>query len=238
MKKNMTEKNKFISHYAGVELLETLQEAKRYNTYLKNEISKYGKGATAIMDFGAGIGTFSDVHDIKNVIAVELDPELCNYLKEQGYRSYSSLSDIKDTSIDFIYTLNVLEHIEDDESILKELHSKLKPGGKIFIYVPAFNVLFSSMDRKVKHFRRYKKSDTINLMKQLGYEVEQAEYVDSMGFFVTLLYKRLNRSGEVNKTSVKIYDTIVFPISRIFDKLGLSKLFGKNLQLVASRKLG
>lgn len=225
------------SHYTGVEILETLQEAKRYNAYLKNEIAKYGKDANTIMDYGAGIGTFSAVLKNKNVITVELDPKLCNYLKEQGYQTYTELSDIKDNSIDFIYTLNVLEHIEDDESVLKELHSKLKPGGKLLIYVPALKILFSSMDRKVKHFRRYKKSDIVNMMKQLGYEVEHAEYVDSMGFFVTLLYKILITSGEINKTSVKIYDKIVFPLSRIFDKLGLSKLFGKNLQLVATRKL-
>src|SRR5215475_3171635 len=51
--------------------------------------------------------------------------------------------------------INVLEHIEDDETELKTIFNALAPGGRILIFVPALPFLMSSMDRGLGHFRRY-----------------------------------------------------------------------------------
>ena len=221
--------------YTGIAILETLKEAKRYNAYLMSQILKYGNNAESVLDFGAGIGTFMDIFKDMGIIAVEKDPTLYDLLKKKGYRVHTDLSEIDDNSIEFIYTLNVLEHIKDDISVLKELYSKLIPGGKLFIYVPAFRILFSNLDRKIKHFRRYKKTQTIHILQELGYNIVIAKYVDSLGFFATLLYKILNKSGELSLRSIKMYDTLLFPLSRRLDDLGFKKLFGKNLLIIAHR---
>ena len=221
--------------YTGIAILETLKEAKRYNTYLMSQILKYCNDAQSMLDFGAGIGTFTDIFEDMDVIAVERDPTLYDLLKRKGFRVHTDLSEIDDNSIEFIYTLNVLEHIKDDKSALKELYSKLKPGGKLLIYVPALKILFSNLDRKVKHYRRYKKKQTIHMLQELGYNIVNAKYVDSLGFFAALLYKILNKSGEISLRSIKMYDTFLFPLSRRLDDLGLNKLFGKNLLILADR---
>ena len=165
----MIEANDSGYEYTGIAILETLNEAKRYNAYLMSQILKYSNDAESVLDFGAGIGTFTDIFNDMDIIAVEKDPTLYDLLKKKGYKVHTDLSEIDDKSIEFIYTLNVLEHIKDDISVLKELYSKLKPGGKLFIYVPAFRILFSNLDRKIKHYRRYKKTQTIQMLQEIGY---------------------------------------------------------------------
>ena len=233
----MIEANDSGYEYTGIAILETLNEAKRYNAYLMSQILKYSNDAESVLDFGAGIGTFADIFNDMDIIAVEKDPTLYDLLKKKGYKVHTDLSEIYDKSIEFIYTLNVLEHIKDDKSALKELYSKLKPGRKLFIYVPALKILFSNLDRKIKHYRRYNKTQTIHMLQEIGYNIVIAHYVDSLGFFATLLYRILNKSGELSLRSIKMYDTFLFPLSKRLDDLGFKKLFGKNLLIIANRPI-
>jgi hypothetical protein len=168
-----------------------------------------------------------------DVQCVEPDAALQRRLREQNLIVYPGLDDVADGSQRYIYSLNVLEHIEDDRGTLQALYSKLSPGGRLFLYVPAFAVLFSSMDVKVGHFRRYRKGQLVAMARGVGFEVERAEYADSLGFFVTLVYKVIgSRAGDISPGSVRFYDHAVFPLSRLLDRIGLSHLFGKNLLAV------
>jgi SAM-dependent methyltransferase len=45
-----------------------------------------------------------------------------------------SIEDVGGHSDDFIYSLNVLEHIENDVDALKLWRTKLKPGGSMIFY--------------------------------------------------------------------------------------------------------
>ena len=222
--------------YTGLDNLDVMKIAKRYNKFLANEILKYDTGANKILDFGAGIGTFSSAFNNQNLILVEPDKALRNSLEKDGYQAYPDLSKIDNDSLDFIYSLNVLEHIKDDIDSLKELSTKLKTGGKILLYVPAFQSLYSSMDRKLHHYRRYKKKDIIKVMEDISFEIEEAVYVDSLGYLATLIYKIVgSREGNLNPTLLKIYDRFFFPISRALDKIGFNRFIGKNLLILAYR---
>ncbi|MFH1011408.1 MAG: class I SAM-dependent methyltransferase [bacterium] len=224
--------------YSGIDNLEVLLDAVHYNRFLVNEIVKAGRGATTAVDFGAGIGTFSTAFRSRglSVICIEKDADLLDKLRCQGFKAYGSLNPITDGSQDYIFSLNVLEHIQDDNQSLKALFAKLKPGGRLLLYVPAFNVLFSSMDRKVGHYRRYSKSALIKATLRAGFTIERVTYVDSLGFFVTLAYKLIgNKQGDISPTAVKLYDRILFPISRMLDQIGIAYFLGKNLMVVAER---
>jgi hypothetical protein len=101
--------------------------------------------------------------------------------------------------------------------------------------VPAFNLLFSSMDRKVGHFRRYRRGPLVALARQAGFSVEQARYVDSLGFLAALVYRLVaNDSGDIDRGSLAFYDRFVFPISRFLDKLAWP-FAGKNLLVTAKK---
>ena len=56
---------------------------------------------------------------------------------------------------DSIVYINVLEHVEDDQTELRMAHSVLASGGRLLVFVPAHEWLMSRFDRKLGHFRRY-----------------------------------------------------------------------------------
>jgi 2-polyprenyl-3-methyl-5-hydroxy-6-metoxy-1,4-benzoquinol methylase len=226
-----------MSEYAGTDNLEVMAEAVKYNEFLTRQVASMARPGDRILDFGAGIGTFAHCmagagHD---VVCLEPDASQAQRLRTAGLEVRESLTDVADDSLDYIYTLNVLEHIEDDQSVLVGFARKLKQGGRLLIYVPAFALLHSSMDRKVGHLRRYRRGGLLSQVAAAGFVEVVARYVDSLGFFATLAYKVSgNSSGDINMRMLKFYDRYLFPASRIADNV-FGKAFGKNVLLTARK---
>lgn len=222
--------------YGGRDNLEAMKKATRYNDFLIGLIQKHSVGSQAL-DHGAGAGTFATPISQGDmlVLCVEPDQDLRAELARSGLDVAASLEDVSACSVDYAYTLNVLEHIRDDDKAILDLYRCLKPGGCLLVYVPAFQILYSQMDEHVGHFRRYRRKPLVRLLQNAGFDVSTASYVDSLGFLATLVYKLIgNRSGSVSPGSVALYDSVVFPVSRVIDFLTVGS-FGKNLAIVASR---
>ena len=227
-----------MNRYTGTDNLEIMAEALNYNAFILSLIRRQLRSGMRVLDIGSGIGTFAKtLHDEGyEVTCLEPDANHAAHLELNGLCVKRSLADIEGSRFDFIYALNVLEHIEDDHDALIEWHRLLKPGGRLLIYVPAFHLLYSSMDKKVGHYRRYKCNDLINLINRTGGNLIKARYVDSLGFFASLLYKYKNDgTGDLNRTLLKIYDNFIFPLSRTLDCL-VSRVLGKNVYAIAHRK--
>jgi SAM-dependent methyltransferase len=223
--------------YSGVDNLEVMQEAVNYNRYLLDTVRKHAPPGGKVLDFGAGSGQFAAPLSRQgmDVTALEPDETLRQRLQEQGLRTAAATDQIADNSLHYVYSLNVLEHIDDDVGALRQLHGKLVTGGKLLIYVPAFAMLYTSMDAKVGHVRRYRRDGLLSAVTMAGFKVEQAGYVDSVGFVAALIFKWLgNKDGDVNRAALKIYDRCVFPLSRALDLLA-HRWLGKNLLLVARK---
>ena len=226
--------------YPGIDHLDVLEEAVHYNRFLVERIVETSGGSTSALDYGAGTGTLAvQVRDRGlDVVCVELDPGLQERLRHKGFLVHRDLTTVDDGSYAFVYSINVLEHIADDEGALAGLYSKLGPGGRVLLYVPAFPLLYSSMDEKVGHHRRYRMNVLEELAERAGFEIERAEYADSLGFFLTLLYKAIgSRQGDISRRPVRIYDRFLFPLSRILDRVGVSRLLGKNLVMTLRRPM-
>ena len=167
---------------------------------------------------------------------MEPDATLRARLAARGFPAESGLEAVRDGSCELVCAVNVLEHIEADAATLSELQRKLRPGGRLFVYVPAFQSLFSSMDRRVGHRRRYSQSRLREIATLAGLSVESIRYADSLGFFAALVYKgRRGERGELSVAAVRAYDRLVFPLSRCLDRIGLCRLFGKNIVAVLQR---
>jgi SAM-dependent methyltransferase len=223
--------------YSGRDNLVAMREARRYNDFLGRLIARHAPAGGKWLDFGAGGGQFAIPlkqagHD---VTAVEVDAVLAQGIASQGVPTFGSLDELADESVDFIYTLNVLEHISDDGAALRQLLRKLRPGGVLLVYVPAFQVLYSSMDSLVGHHRRYNGSGLRSLVQGAGFEVDKVAYADVVGYFASLVYKWLpGRDGTITPGSVALYDRWVFPLSRTLD-LAASSWLGKNVYALAHK---
>lgn len=222
--------------YEGRDNLEVMQLAVNYNAYLIRCVERHAS-AGPVLDFGAGVGTFALALRERGaaVVCVEPDAELARHLERSGFDVHGSLDTIEAGSLPFIFSFNVLEHIADDLAALRGLHSRLAPGGRLLLYLPACPVLFSAMDRKVGHFRRYRRAALRRSLVECGFAVDDIRYADSLGFFATLAYKAFgNTNGDVNPRGLSMYDRYVFPLSRIVDRLTLGA-FGKNLVAIATK---
>jgi len=229
----MASKNTF----GGSENLEAMREAKKYNAFLVDEVRYRMQGCEHLLDFGAGNGLFAEsmLKQGHKVACLEPEPALMSMLEAAGFVVYETLESIAPGSLDGIYTLNVLEHIENDRAILSSLYDRIRPGGQLYIYVPAFQSLFSAMDKKVGHVRRYRKDELVEKCRKAGFEVTASGYVDSLGFLASLAYRLLGAgNGTLNGNTIRLYDRYVFPLSRVIDAL-TSRLFGKNVWVHASR---
>jgi len=217
--------------YTGKDNLDVMRLAKNYNHYIFKWImhDDYKK----ILDFGAGNGEYCNKIESHKINAVEVDKELKEQLK---CYSYDSINEIIDKKFDLIYTLNVLEHIKDDAIIIKTLSNLLENNGIIKILVPAKMELYSKMDSKVGHYRRYEKEELEDLLKNCKLEIVNCQYFDFLGYFATLLYKYIDNSGKINPRSLKIYDKFIFPLSVFIDKITFGKIIGKNLMIIARKK--
>jgi len=191
------------------------------------------------MDFGAGIGTFSKRLRIAgyHVKCIEPDLRQRKRLQEQAFDTLGSITAVPDESVSFIFSLNVFEHIEHDKLAIREVRQKLKRGGALLIYVPAFECLWTSLDEKVCHHRRYTKTTLRHLVEQEGFTIEQIRYADCLGFIATLFFRLLNRSAStLTAGAISFYDRWIFPPSRVLDKL-FGRWFGKNVYVLCKRLL-
>jgi SAM-dependent methyltransferase len=192
----------------------------------------------SILEFGAGTGFLAEILRSRFQIepeCVELDPDLVSLIKSKKFKCFQFL---KETPQNYsaIYTSNVLEHIEDDLAVLRELFDALEKGGVIGIYVPAHPFLYSTMDKEIGHVRRYTRSELRNKVQDAGFSIESLTYDEFIGFFASIFVKIVGYKNGANlgsKNSLIFYDKVVYPISRALDFLGCRYILGKNLILVA-----
>lgn len=114
------------------------------------------------------------------------------------YSSTQELNNSISNKVDVVLLLDVIEHIEDEITFLKELSQSglIDVNTKVIITVPAYQKLFSNHDVYLKHFRRYNIALLNNHLQQAGFKSQQTGY-----FFISLLLVRvLQKMFQGNKT--------------------------------------
>jgi SAM-dependent methyltransferase len=226
--------------YTGQDNLEAMAAAANYNAFLQKLAQDHIPSKHALcLDFGAGTGTFAELlrkAGYKSIECVEPDESQTKILNDKGFTVHQSLDNVADASIDVVYLFNVLEHIESDLDMVQQIARKLNKNGRLLIYVPAFNHLFSSMDKKVGHYRRYTRRMLNGIVKKSGLNVVKNTYHDPLGYFATLAYKYAgNKQGDLDPKKLSFYDKFIFPLNKVIEPL-TGRLFGKNVFIVAEPK--
>jgi len=73
--------------------------------------------------------------------------------------------------------LDVIEHVDDDEGLLRSIRRRLPDDGRLFVTVPAMPWLFSSWDRDLGHLRRYRVADLVGVARRAGFDVIETGYL-------------------------------------------------------------
>ena len=130
--------------------------------------------------------------------------------------------------------VNVLEHIEDDRAALLNIYNCLKPGAYLMIMVTALQFLFSNMNTRVGHHRRYHLGQLRRMLKVTGFRIITARYMDILGIIPWLLLYTIVGKTDFNPLLLRLYDAVFVPLSRCLGAL-IRPPLGKNIVIVAQR---
>ena len=111
-------------------------------------------------------------------------------------------------SCDSVVLINVLEHVENDEELLRTIHQILKPGGTVLLFVPAVPGLYGSLDEEFWHIRRYRKGELGSLLIKTGFQTGCLRYFNFPGIFSWFIFGRIFKCKTFNPWSVWLYDRI------------------------------
>lgn len=118
----------------------------------------------------------------KNALQRGLKNVICSTFQEARLR---------DNSVPAVGLFDTLEHIEDSIGFLRELYSKLTDNGRIYITVPAFEMLWSGEDPFAGHFRRYSRSTLSKELIAAGFKVNYCSYFFAALFVPLFLLRSL-----------------------------------------------
>lgn len=155
-----------------------------------------------LFDIGGGNGFVAQALENEGIDTVVVEPGedgisnakkrniknlICSTLTDAGFNS---------NSISSMGLFDVLEHVEQDDVFLKDLFKLLAPEGKLYITVPAYQLLWSHEDEVGGHFRRYTMRMLEKKLLSAGFGITYKTYLFSLLPFPIFLLRSLpNRIG-------------------------------------------
>jgi methionine biosynthesis protein MetW len=137
--------------------------------------------SSRVLDIGCGAGNM--IHHLSRygqVKGVEIDARPVAVARQRGYDVDQGDAGrgltYADAAFDLVTALDVIEHNQDDLSILREAYRVLKAGGHIVVTVPAFMWLWSHNDEINAHVRRYTSPELRARLQQAGFRTQRATY--------------------------------------------------------------
>ncbi len=223
-------KYRFSSNYAdaGKVALDALEQAPRFNRWMYTTIREHL--GTRIAELGSGRGNLSKLlKDGANVLVTDNRED---YLEELRRRwghlpnvrvsrlDLLNLEDYKvlnEFNVDTVVCLNVLEHIEDDSTVLRRLYEVVPPGCKVVFLVPFDPELHSRFDKEIGHFRRYHKAELEKKMQAAGLRVQRQFYFNKAGVIAWWVSNTLFGQRCITSWQLKVYNFLT-PIFRVLDR--------------------
>jgi SAM-dependent methyltransferase len=141
-----------------------------------------------ILDLGCGMGGFLDgLKELgERVFHSDVDIESLRHCTERGWPhgvvSSGYTLPFRDESFDLICMFDAIEHIPDDHAVMREVARVLRPGGHIFVSVPAYQFLYANNDRVAQHERRYTRRRLARVFEQAGLEVVRNTHTNVLLF--------------------------------------------------------
>jgi SAM-dependent methyltransferase len=141
-----------------------------------------------ILEVGCGTGhNFEMLRGFGRLDAIEVDAEARVLASRRlGHAVASSplpeLEGIADRAYHLVALLDVLEHVDGDQAALASLATKLAPGGRILVTVPAHQWMWSAHDVAHHHKRRYSRATLRATAAAAGLGMERIGYFNSLLF--------------------------------------------------------
>jgi SAM-dependent methyltransferase len=152
-----------------------------------------------VLDVGCGTGLM-----LGKLMAMGLNPigadlhELSmQYCRKRGAKNLTRADvthlPFSDDSFDLILALDLIEHVEDDNGLLKEFRRVAAPGAKVLITVPSHPFLWSEHDDALMHYRRYQKAPFLRQLRDIGLKPIRYSYAIALLYFPIVAFRLAQR---------------------------------------------
>ena len=201
-------------------ILLSMSNTHHFNKWLASLLRPYL--GDKILEVGAGIGTMTleflpaehytcsdndpfNIMTLKNMFMNRPNVDVLQ-LDIENKKEILKLSRHYDT----ILCINVLEHLQNDSQLLKNMNEYLITKGKLILVVPNCPYFYNSLDKTLGHIRRYKVKHIENLLKSSGFKIKYLKTLNKIGMLGWLINGSLLKRTRFSKVELKIYDCFVW----------------------------
>lgn len=136
-----------------------------------------------ILDIGCGAGANAlELSAYGDVTACDRSLDALAFVRSRGVAGVVAAEapqlPFADASFDVVTAYDVIEHVEDDRTFVRELARVLAPGGALAVHVPAWPFLWSRHDEVLEHKRRYTRRGLRELLSGTGLELESVGWTN------------------------------------------------------------
>jgi SAM-dependent methyltransferase len=208
-------------------------------------VLRLGLGAESrVLEVGTSAGTNlrmlseAGFRKVSGIDVSELAVELC---RAKGFRDVQ-VSDVHhmpfdEAAFDLVLATDVIEHLDDDRSALREIRRVVRPGGYVLVSVPAFPSLWGFQDEVAHHKRRYRLRELVEVLQEAELEPLQCFHFNYLLFVPIWLARRAMRIWRpqigseselntplLNRLLVKVFSFDVWTAPRLRPAFGVSLL--------------
>lgn len=168
------------------------------NIIIGDTITRYLPRPSRVLEVGCGTGYVSRY--LKSlgyqIECADLFFDALQFCRQRDagfqYYQHNLLESSFSEEFDAVCAFDVIEHIDEDGVALRHLHDALRPGGLLFITVPADMRLWSHKDRSARHKRRYSAPELSEKLRACNFDLIK------MSYFMTFLYPALLFSRKIS----------------------------------------
>jgi SAM-dependent methyltransferase len=211
-----------------------------------------GRGAVLVLGSGEGstVARVRQVAPEASIVGLDIDPAAVAVCRTRDPRGSYRLADL-DTdplaepgSVDVVFALDILEHLEHHDRVAERVASCLRPGGVFVVNVPSHPWLFSLHDRHLGHLRRYRPAEIEALMEAAGLQVVRSTPLFATTLVMLVLWRRLaqpalgvrRESSDVGVRLPWLLDRTLYAIARAEGRIARMGLpFGSSHLLIARK---
>jgi SAM-dependent methyltransferase len=220
---------RFTTH-DGYYILRSVRRARGFNRWMLSTFREHI--GNRVFEAGCGIGNFTELLlDRERLVCVDADPFYVEMIGrrfghmenvrafEGDLTSAACAAEVAPENIDTIISLNVLEHIEADRTVLEQFVKIVRPGGHVVVLVPAHPWLYTACDKSLGHVRRYTEAELREKFAAAGLEVVSLRQFNRLGTIGWWLSGLLGKK-DLSPTQMRLYEWML-PIAKLMDWMGV-----------------
>ena len=165
---------------------------------LLDRYTRLEKDHLSVLDVGCGTGLMLDaLRRHARPVGVDFSDLAMKYCAQRGIErlvcARVEALPFGDGSFDLLLALDLLEHLDDDAALMREMWRLCRPGGYLLISVPAYEFLWSNHDEALHHRRRYSRATLKQLIRATDFEVVRFTSAITVLFPPIVLFRLLQR---------------------------------------------